>query len=82
MAALRWVETGRDTYKRAGALGFALRRRDVTLPVTDCFIAAAVESIGGRLLTLDTHFGELAREGSLALLRGQRFGPFVLKASE
>ena len=68
LAAVRWVETGAEDYARAGSLGFALRRRGVTVPVTDCIIAAAAESLGGHLLTLDEHFEELAREGSLILL--------------
>jgi predicted nucleic acid-binding protein len=69
LAAVRWVETGNEAYVRAGSLGFALRRRGVTVPVTNCIIAAAAESLGGHLLTLDAHFEELAREGSLILLK-------------
>ncbi len=68
LAAVRWVESNAEAYVRAGSLGFALRRRGVTVPVTNCIIAAAAESLGGHLLTLDAHFEELAREGSLVLL--------------
>lgn len=69
LGAVRWVETGTEAYARAGSLGFALGRRGVTVPVTDCVVAAAAESLGGHLLTLDAHFEELAREGSLVLLK-------------
>lgn len=69
LAAVRWVETDTEAYARAGSLGFALRRRGITVPVTDCIIAAAAESLGGRLLTFDAHFEDLAREGSLILLK-------------
>ncbi len=70
LAAVTWVEASVETYGRAGRLGYELRRRGVTVPITDCVIAAAAESIGGRLLTLDGHFEELARVASLRLLRG------------
>lgn len=69
LAAVRWIETGNEAYIRAGYLGFALRRRGVTVPMTDCIIAAAAESLGGHLLTFDAHFEELAREGSITLLQ-------------
>ena len=68
LGAVDYIETSRDTYARAGGLGFALRRRGVTVPVTDCVIAAAAESSGGRMLTLDDHFTELAKVASLDLL--------------
>lgn len=38
------------SFVSAGSLRFALRRRGVTAPVTDCVIAAAAESLGGHLL--------------------------------
>ena len=59
---------GRVRLEENGSLGFALRRRGVTVPVTDCVIAAAAQSIGGCLLSLDTQFKELAHESSLILL--------------
>ena len=68
LAAVTWIETTGETYARAGALGFGLRRRGVTVPITDCILAAAAETAGGRILTLDGHFEELAREADLKLL--------------
>lgn len=68
LEAVMRVETTGGIYERAGALGFELRRRGATVPVTDCIIAAAAESIGGRLLTLDGHFQELSRSASLILV--------------
>lgn len=68
LAALTWIETTADTYARAGELGFGLRRRGVTVPITDCVLAAAAETMGGRILTLDGHFEELAREADLQLI--------------
>jgi len=69
LGAVGWVEATADVYARAGRLGFGLRRRGLTVPVTDCIIAAVTETIGGRILTLDDHFEELAEEASLRLSR-------------
>lgn len=68
LGATIWTETSRAVYARAGELGFALRRRGVTVPITDCVIAASAEVIGGRILTLDEHFGELASSASITLV--------------
>jgi predicted nucleic acid-binding protein len=68
LAAVAWVATTDESYVRAGRLGFELRRRGVTVPTTDCVIAAVAESVGGRILTLDGHFEELARAASLTLM--------------
>jgi predicted nucleic acid-binding protein len=65
LEAVLWVETDERLCARAGEIGFELRRKGVTIPTTDCIIAAAAESIGGNLLTLDGHFGEI---DSLTLL--------------
>jgi predicted nucleic acid-binding protein len=70
LAAVIWVVTTEESYARAGRLGFELRRRGVTVPTTDCVIAAVAESIGGRILTLDGHFEELTRAASLTILQG------------
>lgn len=67
LAAVIQIETSEAVYTRAGRLGFELRRRGVTVPLTDCVIAASAESIGGRILTLDSHFEELAQTASLHL---------------
>ena len=71
LGALTWIETTRDTYARAGRLGFELRRMGVTVPVTDCVLAAACEYAGGHILTLDTHFQRLAEIASLTILTGR-----------
>lgn len=69
LGAVDRVETTGEVYARAGKLGFDLRRIGVTVPITDCVIAAAAESIGGLVLTLDRHFEELVRVTSLELVR-------------
>jgi predicted nucleic acid-binding protein len=67
LGAVVYVETDREVYTRAGMLGFELRRRGITVPTTDCIIAAAAESIGSRVLTLDAHFGEISKVASIGL---------------
>lgn len=68
LGSVAWIETSREVYGRAGDLGFELRRRGVTVPVTDCVIAASAETVGGHTLTLDGHFEEIAKTASLTLL--------------
>lgn len=67
LEALLWLATDRRTYVRAGELGFGLRRRGVAVLVTDYIIAAIAERLDECVLTLDSHFEELAREASLKL---------------
>ena len=69
LGAVDLVETTGEVYARAGRLGFDLRRLGVKVPITDCVIGAAAESIGGLVLTLDRHFEELVRVASLELVR-------------
>ena len=68
LGAVVWIETTRETYARAGRLAFELRRKGLTVPITDCVIAAASESAGGCVLTLDVHFQEIAEISSLTVL--------------
>lgn len=70
LGAVRWVATSREVYERAGRIGFELRRRGVTVPVTDCVIAAAAESVGGRILTLDDHFAQISEVCTLTVMPG------------
>lgn len=68
LGAVRWVESSRASYERAGMIGFELRRRGVTVPVTDCVIAAVAESIGGHILTLDGHFAQISVVSELTVM--------------
>lgn len=62
-----WAGAGWGVYARAGELGFGLRRRGITIPMTDCMIAAAAESIEADILTLDQHFLHLERSISVSV---------------
>lgn len=61
------LEMNGGVCRRAGELGFKLRRSGVTVPVTDCLIAASAEAAPARLFTLDAHFEELKRVSSIEL---------------
>lgn len=56
LSGLRFVETTFETWKGAGTLSFALRRRGVTLPLSDLVIAALALEHRLRVYTLDPHF--------------------------
>lgn len=68
LAAVEWIESGMEIHARAGRLGFELRRRGVTVPITDCIIAAGAESVGSHIFTLDGHFKDLAEVSSFELM--------------
>jgi predicted nucleic acid-binding protein len=68
LGAVVWIEATRETYARAGRLAFELRRKGITVPITDCVIAAASESAGGCVLTLDAHFQEISGIVDLTVL--------------
>lgn len=70
LGAVSWIETSREIYERTGGISFGLRRRGVKVPITDCLIAAAAESIGGRILTLDRHFAEISKVAELTVMPG------------
>jgi predicted nucleic acid-binding protein len=59
LEAVHWIETNERLYARAGEIGFELRRKGIAIPTMGCIVAAAAESIGGDLLTLDGHFGDI-----------------------
>ena len=70
LTAVVWIRADRGVYARAGELGFGLRRRGITVPVTDCLITAAAERAGANILTLDGHFAHLARETGIEVRGG------------
>lgn len=59
-------------FDRAVELGFALRRRAITVPTTDLIIAASAIRAGATLYHLDSHFDQIAEVSALRVenLRG------------
>jgi predicted nucleic acid-binding protein len=56
LTALPFLETTFAVWRRAGELSFGLRRRGVTLPLSDLVVAAAAMEHRCRVYTLDPHF--------------------------
>ena len=58
---LPYLETTRDIFAMAGKMGAALRKKGITMPLSDMLIAALAKAHGLTVLTLDNHFKTLAR---------------------
>ncbi|MDA8415351.1 MAG: PIN domain-containing protein [Desulfobacteraceae bacterium] len=51
----------------AGKLSFQLRRKGVTIGLSDCYIAVAAASVRAQVATLDGHFKLLCKPAKIAL---------------
>jgi predicted nucleic acid-binding protein len=51
----------------AGKLAFQLRRKGVTVGLSDCFIAVAAASVNAQVATLDSHFQVLGKPAKISL---------------
>ena len=51
----------------AGKLAFHLRRKGITIGLSDCYIAVAAASVGAQVATLDHHFRLLGKPAKITL---------------
>ena len=51
----------------AGRLAFQLRRKGVTIGLSDCYIAVAAASVRAQVATLDSHFQLLGKPAKITL---------------
>jgi len=58
---LPYLETTRDVFAMAGKMGATLRKKGITVPLSDLLIAALAKAHALTVLTLDNHFLTLAR---------------------
>jgi predicted nucleic acid-binding protein len=58
---LPYLEATREIFTAAGEMGAALRKKGITMPVSDLLIAALARTHALTVLTLDNHFLTLAR---------------------
>jgi predicted nucleic acid-binding protein len=58
---LPYLETTREIFAMTGKMGAALRKKGITLPLSDLLIAALAKTHALTVLTLDNHFQTLAR---------------------
>ena len=56
LSALPFIEIDRKLWLEAGLLSQKLRKNGITIPMTDCVIAAAAMSHKCLIYTLDQHF--------------------------
>lgn len=59
LTGLRFVETTFSTWRRAGEVSFALRRKGLTLPLSDLVVAALALEHHLEVYTLDPHFEQV-----------------------
>jgi len=58
---LPFLETTREIFAMTGKMGATLRKKGITLPLSDLLIAALAKAHSLTVLTLDDHFQTLAR---------------------
>ncbi|MCU0275745.1 MAG: PIN domain-containing protein [Acidobacteria bacterium] len=58
---LPFLEATREIFATAGKMGAALRKKGITMPLSDLLIAALAKTYSLTVLTLDNHFQTLAR---------------------
>jgi len=51
-----FIGTNLSDWKMAGELSFSLRKKGITIPITDCLIAAIALNNDAMVMTLDHHF--------------------------
>ncbi len=56
---LPFIETTFEDWKLAGDISYKLRRKGVTLPTTDCVIAAVAIHQNASVMTYDRHFANI-----------------------
>jgi predicted nucleic acid-binding protein len=62
-----YLEISNKTFECAGRLGFDLRRKGITIPLTDLIIAAHCMEHKLKLVTLDRHFSMIKTHTTLGL---------------
>ncbi|MDA8411751.1 MAG: PIN domain-containing protein [Treponema sp.] len=66
--ACRALHLGDEVYKEAAAIAFDARRKGLTIPATDCIIAANALVAGAILVHRDRHFADIAKLRPLLVL--------------
>ena len=59
MVALPFLETTLSTWIQSGRISFALRKKGVTIPITDLVIASLSLENNCKIFTLDLHFNKI-----------------------
>jgi len=69
---LPYLEATREIFATAGKMGSTLRKKGITMPLSDLLIASLAKTHALTVLTLDNHFQTLARplNVQIELLKG------------
>ena len=69
---LPYLEATREIFAAAGKMGAALRKKGITIPISDLLIAALARTHALTVFTMDNHFQTLARplNVQMELLKG------------
>ena len=59
LTGLRFLETSLSTWRRTGELSASLRRKGLTIPLTDLIIAALALEHGCQVYAVDPHFTQV-----------------------
>ena len=59
LSGLRFLETKFSSWRRAGELSFSLRRKGLTLPLSDLIVAALAVEHHCQVYALDPHFEQI-----------------------
>jgi len=59
MVAPPFLETTQNTWIKAGRISYALRRKGITIPITDLIIASLALEYDCLIFTLDPHFEKI-----------------------
>ena len=57
-----------ELWAAAGKLSYKLRRKGITVGLSDCFIAVAAASAKAQVATLDSHFDALCKPAGISML--------------
>jgi predicted nucleic acid-binding protein len=62
-----FIDETHQLWAAAGRLAYQLRRKGVTIGLSDCYIAVAAASIHAPVATLDSHFQLLVKPAKISL---------------
>lgn len=60
LGAVQFIDCGYDEWVKAGSIAFDLRKKGITIPLTDIVIAVAAQKCSARIYTRDAHFQKIS----------------------
>ena len=56
ISGLSYVETAVEDWIKAGTISFKLKKKGITIPITDCLIAVVAMRLNASIMSYDQHF--------------------------